>query len=168
MKNNVAYIVNRISEITGNPPVKKAFQKTVFLIEEKGVDLGFDYILHFYGPYCLELDRETSILNTDGVIYFDYSGYGHKMSISNEYKNVESKSLAPEQIQTIQEVISRYKDKTPSDLELLTTAIYAYDHTGAKTRDAVIENVKKIKGRKYNDNEIAGALGEFSYFGITI
>ena len=168
MKNNIAYIVNRISEISGHPPVKKALQKTVFLIEKKGVALGFDYILHFYGPYCSELDRKTSILNTDGVINFDYSGYGHKMSISDEYKHIEPENLAPAQISTIEEVIGRYKDKTPSDLELLTTAIYAYDHTGAKTRDAVIENVKKIKGSKYNDNEIEWALSEFSYFGITI
>ena len=166
LKNNVAYIVNQISTITGHPPVKKALQKTVFLIEQKGVELGFDYILHFYGPYCAELDRTTSILSTDGIINFDYSGYGHKMSISDEYRNIESENLTPEQRDIIGEVINRYKDKTPSDLELLTTAIYAYQHTGATTRNIVIENVKKIKGTKYSDSEIAWALNEFPYFGF--
>lgn len=168
MKNNVAYIINQISDITGHPPVKKTLQKTVFLIEKKGVGLGFDYILHFYGPYCAELDRETSILNTDGAISFDYSGYGHKMSVSDAIESIESEDLTGVQIATIEEVIGRYKDKTPSDLELLTTAIYAYDHIGAKTRDVVVENVKKIKGTKYNDDEIKWALSEFPYFGIEL
>ena len=42
MINNVAYIINEIASITGHSPVKKALQKTVFLLETKGVNLDFD------------------------------------------------------------------------------------------------------------------------------
>lgn len=166
MKNNVAYIIQEMSDIKGHPPVKKALQKTVFLIEKKGVDLGFDYMLHFYGPYCAELDRETAVLSTNGIIDFDYSQYGHKMNVSKECGEVLSENLTEDQTDMIKEVIQRYKDSTASYLELLTTAIYAYDHTGAKTRADVACNVKKIKGEKYNDTEIGWALNEFSYFGL--
>ncbi len=167
MDNNVAYIIKEISEITGHPPVKKALQKTVYLIEKKGVDLGFSYTLHFYGPYCSELDHETSVLSAEGIICFDYSQYGHKMIINPRYP-VSSTGLMEEQVQTIKDVIQHYRNASASFLELLTTALYAYDYTGARTRTSVRENVKKIKGEKYNDAEISWAINEFPFFGIQI
>lgn len=168
MVSNVAYVINEISSITGHPPVKKALQKIVFLLQTKGINLGFDYILHFYGPYCAELDHETTKLSSDGIINFDYSGYGHKMTVAQEYLASVNTDLSKDALQLVKEVIERYKEKTPSDLELLTTAIYAYEHTNAKTQDEVASNVKKIKGEKYNDQEICWALNEFPYFGITL
>ena len=51
VSNNVAYIIKRINEEWGKKPGKKILQKMVFLIEEKGIDLGYEYGLHFYGPY---------------------------------------------------------------------------------------------------------------------
>lgn len=168
MISNVAYIINEISSITGHPPVKKTLQKTVFLLEEKGIDLGFDYILHFYGPYCAELDHETSKLSADGIVNFDYGKYGHKMSISPDYLPTVETNLSADASHLVREVIERYRERTPSDLELLTTAIYAYKHTEAKTREDVAEKVKTIKGEKYNDQEIQWALSEFPYFDIIL
>lgn len=168
MINNVAYIINEISSITGHPPVKKALQKTVFLLETKGVELGFDYILHFYGPYCAELDHETAKLSADGVVNFDYSKYGHKMTVSSEYLPELETSLSRDSLRLVREVIVRYKEETASDLELLTTAIYAYKHTNAKTQEDVAEKVKTIKGEKYSGQEIQWALSEFPYFGIAL
>ena len=105
---------------------------------------------------------------TDGIIEFDYSGYGHKMTLTHAEEDIESDSLTKDQISMVKEVIQRYCKESASDLELLTTAIYAYEHTGAKTRSNVAENVKKIKGTKYSDKEISWALDEFPYFGISI
>lgn len=166
MNENIAYIIRKFFEITGHPPVKKALQKTVFLIERKGLNLGYNYILHFYGPYCAELDHDTTLLNSEGVIGFDYSQHGHKMILSKEYQHIQSNGLTRKQTEIIKGVIQRYKDFSASDLELLTTAIYAYDYIGAKTNADVSENVKKIKGQKYDDQQISWALSEFPYFGI--
>lgn len=168
MTNNVAYIINQISSITDHPPVKKALQKTVFLLETKGIELGFNYILHFYGPYCAELDHETAKLSADGIICFDYGKYGHKMTVSSEYLPKLETNLSEDSLRLVQEVIMRYKEKNAFELELLTTAIYAYEHTNAKTQEEVTEKVKAIKGTKYSDQEIQWALSEFSYFGITL
>jgi len=146
MKNNIAYIINSINSInsiTGNMPVKKALQKTVYLLEHKEIDLGFNYILHFYGTYCAELDQETTKLSSEGILHFDYGRYGHKMSIDDNYDVSPESNLSSQNLNTIQELIERYKNKTPSDLELLTTAIYAYEHIKSKTQDEVIKNVKK-------------------------
>ena len=142
--------------------------KTVFLLETKGVNLGFDYILHFYGPYCAELDHETTKLSSDGVVNFEYTKYGHKMSVVPEYSSSLETNLSEDSLRLAHEVITRYKDCSASDLELLTTAIYAYKYTGAKTQEDVAEKVKIIKGEKYNDREIQWALEEFSYFGIAL
>ncbi len=168
MINNVAYIINEIASITGHSPVKKALQKTVFLLETKGVNLDFDYILHFYGPYCAELDHETTKLSADGIVNFEYTKYGHKMSVAPEYLASLETNLSEDSLRLAHEVITRYKDCSASDLELLTTAIYAYRHTDAKTEKDVVEKVKIIKGEKYNDQEIQCALGEFPYFGIAL
>ncbi len=168
MINNVAYIINEIASITGHSPVKKALQKTVFLLETKGVNLDFDYILHFYGPYCAKLDHETTKLSADGVVNFEYTKYGHKMSVAPEYLSSLETNLSADSLHLARKVITRYKDRSASDLELLTTAIYAYKHTDAQTQEDVAEKVKIIKGKKYNDQEIQWALGEFPYFGIAL
>ncbi len=168
MKNNIAFIIKQMASITKHAPVKKELQKTVYLIEKKGVDLGYSYMLHFYGPYCAELDHETAILNTNGVINFDYGQYGHRMSIADEYEDIACDNLTETQKQTVAEVINRYKSVSVSFLELLTTAIYVHDFTDAKTRQAISKNVKQIKGKKFNDCEIDKALDEFAFFGIPI
>lgn len=142
MKNNIAYIISEITSITGHPPVKKALQKTVFLLEQKGIDLGFKYTLHFYGPYCAELDHETLKLNSDGVITINYSQYGHKLKLNSEFGQPIESDLPANQVSMAKEVIERYKALSPSDLELLTTAIYAYEYTNAKMRCHVINNAK--------------------------
>jgi len=47
-------IIDKISHY--QIPGKKVLQKLVYLIEKKGLNLGFDYSIHYYGPYCAQLD----------------------------------------------------------------------------------------------------------------
>ncbi|MCK9217199.1 MAG: hypothetical protein M0P77_04675 [Firmicutes bacterium] len=168
IKNNVAYVINCINEISGKRPGKKVLQKIVFLIQEKGVDLNFEYGLHFYGPYSGGLDGETTFLNADGIIKLDCSGYSHLMSINDEVFYIESNNLTDKQKETICGLIYHFKDRTPAELELLTTALYAYNHLQNKTEDSIISGVQKIKGSKYSINQIRESLKEFSYFNKTL
>ncbi len=164
LPNNVAYIIKKINDIWGKKPGKKALQKIVFLIEQKGIDLGFEYGLHFYGPYSDTLDAETSFLSADGVIEFDYSGYSHLMSLNEKNFIVEPHGLSDEQQKTIAELIEHFKGQSPSELELLTTAIYTYNHSQDKTKESIISGVRKIKGSKYSRPQIQDSLEKFSYF----
>ena len=168
MKNNIAYIIKQMHEISHHRPVKKALQKTVFLIEQKGVSLGYDYVLHFYGPYCAELDQETAQLRTNGIIKFEYGQFGHKIDIADNSMEIISNDLSVDQLEIIDGVIKRYKNNTASELELLTTAIYAYTRIHASTQKAVYDSIKRIKGEKYSDDEIEWAINEFPYFDIAI
>lgn len=162
--NNAAYIIKRINDIWGEKPGKKTLQKMVFLIEQKGIDLGYDYGLHFYGPYSGALDAATTFLNADGVIEFDYSGYSHLMSIDEKNFAVEPDGLSAAQLVQIDALIEYFKGQSPSELELLTTAIYAYDHLEDKSKESIISGVQKIKGSKYSNEHIQCSLENFEYF----
>ena len=163
ISNNAAYIIRRINEIWGKSPGKKTLQKLVFLIEQKGIGLNYDYGLHFYGPYSAALDAATAFLSADGVVEFDYSGRSHRMSIADGY-GVSSAGLSATQEKEIDDIITRFRGRSPSELELLTTAIYAFNNLEDKTIESVINGVLKIKGAKYSPAEIRQALDDFAYF----
>lgn len=163
VSNNVAYIIKRINEEWEKKPGKKILQKMVFLIEEKGIDLGYEYGLHFYGPYSGTLDSDTALLHAEGIIDFHYSGYSHLMGI-NEDIEVNSDGLSNEQKEEIDKLLNRFKGQSPSYLELLTTAIYAYNHLEDRSKEIIIGGVKKIKGSKYSREQIEDALEDLVYF----
>ena len=160
---NTSYIIERICAITEKNPCKKELQKIAFLIEASGLDLGYSHGLHFYGPYSSILDSCTMTLYAEGVVKIHYSGYSHLLSVDNE-KFLENNNMTEEHRTQIDEIIDRFKDYSPSDLELLTTAIYAYDHLENKSMESVIAGVKKIKGAKYSDSKIRGELENLRYF----
>ncbi len=164
ISDNAAYIIKRINDIWGEKPGKKTLQKLVFLIEQKGINLGYDYGLHFYGPYSAILDAATAFLSTDGVIEFDYSGRSHLMSVDERNFTIKSNGLSEEQLQEINALIEHFRGQSPSELELLTTAIYAYDHLENKSKESVISGVQKIKGEKYSKEHIEHSLENFEYF----
>ena len=166
VSNNVAYVVKKIGEIRKEKPGKKMLQKMIFLIKYRNVNLGYDYGLHFYGPYSQSLDQETLLLSTDGVIKIDFMANSHLMSINDEEFDVEPEGLDCMKVEAIDEVIVRFKKYNPAKLELLTTAMYAFEHLQDKSRGSVIEGVKKIKGSKYQDSQIKEALDDFEYFGM--
>ena len=164
VSSNIGYIVQRINDIWEEKPGKKALQKLVFLIEQKGVNLGYHYGLHFYGPYSADLDATTMLLNSDGILEFDYTGSSHLMSIDEQHFTVKPDALSPEQLQQIDELIGRFNGHSASGLELLTTAIYAYDHLADKSKESVVRGVQKIKGAKYTEKMILHSLNDFEYF----
>lgn len=165
IENAVAYIIGKISGIRGGDPGKKTLQKMVFLIQHKGINLDFDYGLHFYGPYCSALDAMTTFLDAEGIIDFDYTGYSHRMKINDMFEVTSGLDVAEEKI--VDDVILEFKDSSPSQLELLTTAMYAFEHLPDKSIPSIVKGVKKIKGTKYSDSEIEGAIERLKYFGIT-
>ena len=160
---NAAYIIKRIKDVRNESPGKKVLQKIVFLTIEKGIPFDYDFGLHFYGPYSSSLDEATNILHAEGVIHFDYSGQSHKMEISDGFEVLPSK-LTEEQINDVNDVIQTFMDMSPSDLELLTTAIYAFNHLDDKSKESVVSGVIKIKGKKYSPEKIYSALNRFEYF----
>lgn len=151
MVNNEA-IVSVISKLSAikRAPCKKTLQKIVFLIEAKNVDLGCDYGIHFYGPYSADLDFAVRELCDDGVLEIKYTSMEHRISV------VDNSVASRYNNQIVNDVLDEFGKDTPSNLELLATALYVY----LQVRDAskVKNGVVKIKGTKYTERQIDTAV----------
>lgn len=145
-------VISQLARMNGDSsPCKKTVQKIVYLIEEAGENLGYDYGIHFYGPYSAELDYELQDLNAQGILKIDYTEHGHLLSAPKASENIELES-------TSERIIQSYGTESPSQLELLATTLFVERETRTKDKKSVISGVKKIKGSKYNDGQIENAI----------
>lgn len=151
MVNNNA-IINIIHKITAKntAPCKKTLQKIVFLIQAKGEDLGCDYGIHFFGPYSADLDYAVRELSDEGVLNIAYTSMEHRISVAEETEIQEYHNA------TVDSVIDEFAGDTPSELELLATALYAY--ISLKDISKIKPTVIKIKGSKYSETRIDSAI----------
>lgn len=163
---NANVVVSLIDQLTkvnrNNPPCKKTVQKIVYLIEEAGGNLGFDYSIHFYGPYSSELDYEIQNMNAKGFLKISYTEHGHLISASTKPHKISLDQIS-------QRVVEHYGIQKPSDLELLATALFVQREINALKLDDIVAGVKKIKGSKYSEKQIHSAiydLVEQGYFKI--
>ena len=153
INNNVAYLICRYKEISKERPCKKTLQKIVYLTQAEGLNLGFEYGIHFYGPYSADLNEAVISLAADRVIYFNYEKMSHFMETNDSLYSIES-DLDTAAEEKLNAVIGKYKDKTPSELELITTTHYVKENLPETNLAGIIQGVKKIKGNKYSEKQI--------------
>lgn len=151
----VSGVVIALENLTGNKPCKKTLQKIFYLIEEAGDQIGFDYTIHFYGPYSADLDYEIQDMIGQGTLSIEYTQYGHLISTTDKD---EGEELELTEIQG--NVIERFGMKSASELELLATALFVQRNTENAKADEIVFGVKRIKGTKYSDAQIESAIKE--------
>ena len=133
---------------------KKKLQKLMYLIERKGVQLDLRYSIHFFGPYSARLDHVIHILENEEWLDIDTSGQTHwiimKESASTQIE--EKSALAEEESALVDMVRRAFYDRTPMELEALTTIDYVANTllSGKAVREAVIKQVQVIKGKKFS------------------
>lgn len=154
--NAIVSIIDKLTQSNGKP-CKKTLQKIVFLIEAKHVDLGCDYGIHFYGPYSADLDFAVRELCDKGVLKIDYTPMEHRISVEDA-TGAEAYSN-----ETVDEIIDTFGKESPSELELLATALYVY--LSLKEKDKIKAGVKKLKGTKYPDRRIDLAISKLESTG---
>jgi uncharacterized protein YwgA len=160
-KYNIFQILRNLKQ-KGINPGKKQFQKIIYLVENVGhVALGYSYTIHYYGPYSASLDDTLVELGGEGLFHYEYQGLSHLICVDGPGDIVEP-DLQEEEIGAIEKIIEKFKSKSPSELELLTTSHFIRSQFGNDEENCVIERVKKIKGSKYSDEEIRNALNELS------
>lgn len=146
-------------------PCKKKLQKIVYLIEERNVDLGYDYKIHFYGPYSEDLDYTICELKAEQAIRITYNNNGHILQCSDNGKRKYAETE-----EEIENVLTMFGSKTALQLELITTALFAQRHIEDKGDRGIINAVKKIKGSKFSEEKIMAAiqlLKETNYIAAT-
>ena len=131
---------------------KKKLQKLMYLIERKGVQLDLRYSIHFFGPYSSKLDHIIHILENEDWLDIDTSGQTHRIIMKKE----ENGQLSKEDNILVDEVREAFYDKSPMELEALTTIDYVATNllNGTATIDDVIKQVKIIKGKKISSQEL--------------
>jgi uncharacterized protein YwgA len=150
--NRVLSIVQKIHDVGGKPPGKKVLQKLIYLIEEAGDDLGFEYGIHFYGPYSADLDYAVKYLYSYGLLDIETTPTEHKISLPG------NNGKLPPLSDTANRIIGRFGSKTPSDLELLATTLYVQRAISTTDTDNILRGVQKIKGAKYPVDKISDAV----------
>lgn len=147
-----AAIVKVIQGITAinSAPCKKTLQKIVYLIEAKNVSLGCEFGIHFFGPYSSDLDFAVRQLNDEGIVNIQYTPMEHIISVIDDTMAMEYNNPI------VDETIKEFASISPSDLELIATALYVYIQT--KDRSSIKPGVKRIKGSKYTDSKINWAI----------
>lgn len=147
---SVLQIISKLTDKSG-APCKKKLQKIIYLIEESGVDLGFDYKIHIYGPYCIDLDYTICELKAEQNLLITYGNKGHILECRDDI-NCDNIN------QGIERVIDIFGKKTALQLELITTALFAERHIENKGDRNIINAVKKIKGNKFSEEKINEAI----------
>jgi uncharacterized protein YwgA len=159
------YIIDILSQ--RHAPGKKTLQKIVYLLERKGIDLGLDYSIHYYGPYSSRLDSAIYSLQMQGAIEIIPDGMTQRMNTTElgvELFSDWETSFNKEQIPIIRDVINRFGDCTARHLELITTTDFVFQNLAANrqlvTDESIIQGVLTIKGEKFSENEIKEAVAE--------
>lgn len=162
----VERLIPIIKKITRNQkPGKKILQKVVYLIQRKGVKLGFAFSIHYYGPYSSELDYAIHRLEMQGVLSIIPEGMTHQISLKEDADlsgREEIEIFDEKQLLKIDEVIAKFAGKSAYDLEVITTTDYVAQQLKANgeswEHNSLIEGVRKIKGDKFRKDEIEKAI----------
>lgn len=147
-KNKCGIIAVEICKKIKPAPGKKMMQKLFYLVERKGVNLGLNYTIHYFGPYSVILDNMLHIFEAEDIINIDVSTPTHF---------IESGSCKPEgeleysEQAILLEVLNEFSNKTPLDLEAMTTMDYVANKMLSinYVDNKIIEKTLVIKGSKF-------------------
>ncbi len=153
---------------------KKALQKLIYLIQRKGLDLGFDYSIHYYGPYSSTLDYSVQSLEMQGAIEMNVDGLTWRIHTTGMSGDLAEESgyndFGEPERAIIGYIVENFAGLSAKQLELLTTTDYVANKIG-KERDTppdtvILDGVKRIKDDKFSDEEIIDAIHELRKHGF--
>lgn len=147
-------------------PGKKMVQKLMYLIERKGIDLGLDYRIHFYGPYSSDLDHFLRFYESENILEIDTTGVTHKIKMIS---NLNENYLSTHEEKVVKDIIEKYSHRSPLELEALTTTDFVaceLMEDNELSIDNIICNVKRIKGSKFSKQEILECINDLKENGF--
>jgi uncharacterized protein YwgA len=137
-------------------------QKTIYLLQRKGLPTGFSYSLHFYGPYSdglntgLKLVRQLELVEEELKSGLDNGYYVYKAKPDAELPEMKEFSTSLAQLQTTPDVV----------LELAAT-YDAFREMGYPHSEAVVR-LRQKKGAKCTPENEAGALTLLRQLGLPV
>jgi len=131
---------------------KTFIQKAIYILQEGfGIDLGYRYKLHLFGPYSDGVEWDLNILENGNyiTILYDINKEGYQISITEDgEKFIEKYSseighLSEKVKKTILKILELVKTNTAREIELFGTVLYFTKIT--KDREKIIKSVQVIK-----------------------
>ena len=148
---------------------KKKLQKLLYFVQEAEREpLGFDYRMHYYGPYSPTLDSRVRALSHAGLVESSTSGEGtSSFSIAKDV--AESLAGRHEPLdEKIDRVSSRLGDQTPNTIELLGTIHFLVSSWGRVDEGrmgTLVDQIRAWKGSKYTRTQIEGGVKRLQGWG---
>lgn len=154
----IQYLVGKLSDVG-----KVKIQKILYFIQEAcGVNLGYDFAMHYYGPYSDELNstlqemKLAGILRFSLVLYASYYGYDIKLG-ENARKEVELSPPIREKTDKIVSIFNKYDAKM---MELLSSIHFVRSilmgRKESSDSESVLNEVQKLKP-KFSKGDIQEA-----------
>jgi uncharacterized protein YwgA len=109
---------------------KTALQKQVYLLQTLfGVDCGYDFGLHTYGPFSAQLLADLDALSFMGGVTVEndpsIGGYRILPGERCDYVRKEARDFLEASEESIVNVVEEFGPRYAKDLELLATTVYA-------------------------------------------
>lgn len=140
-------------------PGKKMLQKLMYLIGRKGVNLGLNYSIHYFGPYSSKLDTTMHTLESYDKLIIDTTGSTHIIRLGE----VSIEGTLDEHTQTaVDFVMNNFSTKSAHELEAITTLDYVANSILVNpVQDSdIVDKVIQIKGSKFSNYYLNECLKE--------
>jgi len=129
----ISYLTKKFNQIKAQFG-KTAMMKYLYILQEVyNVQLGYDFSLYTYGPYCSDVLSDLDYIEAiDGIkihsvdIGTGIHGYRIKPSHKTDEYIEKSKNFILQNKDIINKVIELFGNMSARDLELRTTIIYLY------------------------------------------
>ena len=155
-----AFIVMLVKALSESGWVGKThIQKSVYFAQEAaGVDLGFKYVIHYYGPHSRELDVLIRSLESREVLSItaEEDGYGYKVELGDT-KDVEA--ISPNLQNCVESVAMYLGGLNTLELERLSTAFYVRIRLPEGDKERWTAEVRSLKP-KFSESDVSQALDE--------
>lgn len=137
--NNINQILTLIKE-AGIIDGRKKFQKIVFIIQSKGVDIQERFKYHYYGPFSSDLQLEIDDLVDSGILLEEYSEnhYSYRMSPDITDFSID------EDVHARKDLI-RYLNSIDTRVLELTSTIYFLQREGYNERNIIEKKLELLK-----------------------
>lgn len=126
---------------------KIRMQKFVYFLQWIfSVPLGYDYKMHYYGPYCDELNDDLIAMQMSNNLKIgaDPSGYGYHIIPGTEAVTTGDEILG-RYSEKISKCLSEFDKFNPKELEILSTLHFAKYVAGVPGEDKIIEKTSMLK-----------------------
>lgn len=157
------WLASVIAAHTGRRVVGRTrLQKTVRLLQRKGLPTGLSYSIHFYGPYSEGLNSELGLLKQLGLVHEDLKANASGDQQYYVYTAAPEAALA--EISGYQPLIALIEQTKDVPLELAAT-YDAFREMGSDHADA-LERLRQKKGSKCDPANEAAALDLLRKLGL--